>query len=340
MIKEKEIRIEVKSRRYVNYYNELGYNIKLNDKLTVKVEDLPKGSHIIITGICDGCGKEKKMMYKTYNYSVGDTYCCRKCSKEKKNNTMLERYGHEHALQCDQFRDKKKLTWIENYGVDHPAKSKVVKDKFNKTMIGKYGVKNALENEKILNVMLDKQREENDGLLFVQTDKFKEKYKETCLKKYGVEYYLQTEDKKEKSRITCLKKYGVEYSTQCKEIFNKILKSGRKRLQYKDTELYYQGSYEKDFLELCESLNILDKVDRCFTIKYELNESELIYFPDFYIEELNLIVEIKSSYWYNKHKERNIAKEKQCKDSGYNYILIMNKDYKEFIKLITNWFYV
>lgn len=63
-----------------------------------------------------------------------------------------------------------------------------------------------------------------------------------------------------------------------------------------------------------------------------MDEKHLIYFPDFYIEKQNLLIEIKSLYWYNKHKNRNILKESKCKELGFKYILIMNKNYDEFLK--------
>jgi very-short-patch-repair endonuclease len=61
-----------------------------------------------------------------------------------------------------------------------------------------------------------------------------------------------------------------------------------------------------------------------------------IYFPDFYIEKLNLIIEIKSEYYYYLNLEKNIAKEKACLEQGYKYILIIDKNYKEFENTIKN----
>ena len=54
------------------------------------------------------------------------------------------------------------------------------------------------------------------------------------------------------------------------------------------------------------------------------------YLPDFYISGLNLIIEIKSTYYFNLHKEKNIKKIESVKDNGYNFILILDKNYKEF----------
>ncbi len=48
------------------------------------------------------------------------------------------------------------------------------------------------------------------------------KRKETCFKKYGVEYSLQNKEVRNKGKDTNLKKYGVEYSSQSKIIKEKI----------------------------------------------------------------------------------------------------------------------
>lgn len=58
------------------------------------------------------------------------------------------------------------------------------------------------------------------------------------------------------------------------------------------------------------------------------------YFPDFYLPDFNLIVEIKSDYTYNIDLDKNKAKESFCKNMGYNFIFIIDKDYKIFDRLI------
>ena len=52
------------------------------------------------------------------------------------------------------------------------------------------------------------------------SDEIKQKIKQTCLEKYGVDNYNKTKESKEKIKQTCLEKYGVEYfwqSDECKE---------------------------------------------------------------------------------------------------------------------------
>jgi hypothetical protein len=57
----------------------------------------------------------------------------------------------------------------------------------------------------------------------------KNKVKETCLERYGVEFYLQSEDIKEKTKETCLKKYGVENPQSSKEVKEKIKETNLER---------------------------------------------------------------------------------------------------------------
>lgn len=57
------------------------------------------------------------------------------------------------------------------------------------------------------------------------------------------------------------------------------------------------------------------------------------YFPDFYIPNLNLVIEIKSKYTLNKQQELNQRKFEAAKKK-YNFICIVDKNYKEFDKLL------
>ena len=75
------------------------------------------------------------------------------------------------------------------------------------------------------------------------------------------------------------------------------------------------------------NLELFYLVGRGKFIKYNFEGKFKIHYPDFYIESLNLIVEIKSSYYYNKFIEKNKAKMNSCIGLGYNYIFIINKNY-------------
>jgi len=172
-----------------------------------------------------------------------------------------------------------------------------------------------------------------------QLDEFKEKTQNTNLKKYGVKYSMQNTEIKNKFKATIkqkssniiFEKYGVYSPAQNSDVYQKMMKNGLHIYKFKDTDIYYQGEYELDFLN--KYFEIIE-IKRGSSIKYIFNNKEFIYFPDFYNEKLNLIIEIKSSYWYDKHKDKNIAKQLACKEQGYNFIFIIDKNYDIFSKIV------
>ena len=131
-----------------------------------------------------------------------------------------------------------------------------------------------------------------------------------------------------KSRRTCNEKYGVDFPSQNYEIHKKQFP----KMKTHEIGIKYQGSYEKDFLDLCQKMNL--DVKRGKTIKYTYLNMEKFYFSDFYLKKFNLIVEVKSTYIYELHKERCIAKEIATLNNGYEFLLIMDKNYEDFINFI------
>lgn len=163
---------------------------------------------------------------------------------------------------------------------------------------------------------------------YTSTNEFKIKSKKSINIKYRCDNVFQSEVIKNKIKISNLSKYGVEYISQNADFRRRILISSYSKFSYNG--LIYQGSYEKDFL-----YKYFDKVDisEATHIDYFL-EKNRVYFPDFFIKSLNLIVEIKSSYTYKLHEEKNLEKMNKCKSLGYNFIFIIDKDYSEFEKMI------
>jgi len=155
--------------------------------------------------------------------------------------------------------------------------------------------------------------------------------KKSNMLKYGVENVFELENIKEKIKKTCLQRYGVEYPAQNEDIFLKTQKKRFKIEKYKNTNIYSQGSYEKDFLN-----KFYDKIEirRAKSFIYIFNEKEHYYHPDFYAPKFNLIVEIKSKYIYELEIEQNQLKRQACLNEGYNYIFIIDKNYTEIEKLL------
>ena len=59
-------------------------------------------------------------------------------------------------------------------------------------------------------------------------------------------------------------------------------------------------------------------------IEYCNSENNIsLYFPDFYLPNSNLIIEVKSNYTYEKHKENNILKALACLERGYSFLMLV-----------------
>ena len=107
-----------------------------------------------------------------------------------------------------------------------------------------------------------------------------------------------------------------------KEVFEKNQISSCLLKTHDLTGLKYRGTYEKDFLDYCINNNI--SIESGMTIKYFFDNKAKVYYPDFYLKSLNLIIEIKSNYIYEKDLQKNLAKQKSCLDQGYNFIFIID----------------
>jgi hypothetical protein len=275
---------------------------------------------------CKNCGKASKF-YNLQGYKI---FCCKKCAdklkyektklsnfkkygvdnpfqlevcKEKMKKTKKERYGDENYHNIEKI----KQTCLNKYGVDNISKLQEIKDRKIKTCLKNHNVKHPFQNKQIL-----------------------EKSKQTCLEKYDVEFNSQRKDveKKIQEKIvqTNLKLYGVERPIQNKEIFEKACKTLYKLKRFKNTNIWYQGSYELDFLEKYYD-KFTNNITRAPSIKYEIDGKYHYYHPDFYISSLNLIIECKSDYTYNKIIDP--IKERAVINEGFIYIMIKNKDYSK-----------
>jgi len=158
-----------------------------------------------------------------------------------------------------------------------------------------------------------------------QVKEIYDKIKNTNLERYGCTCTLQNKTIIEKIKRNNIKKYGVEYPIQSKKILHKQQISSCSKKKFKNTNIWYQGSYELDFLE--KYYEKFPDIQRGPSIKYIFENTEKVYYPDFFIPSLNLIIEIKGSYWKkeNKNKAQQISVERY-----YDYIMILDKNYNRF----------
>jgi hypothetical protein len=155
-------------------------------------------------------------------------------------------------------------------------------------------------------------------------EEIKKKKEETCLKNYGVKAGFADVKKRNKTNI---ERFGFENPNQNKEIHEKGQKTRLYFHKFKDTNIWYQGSFELDFLEIY--FYKYPDMLRGPSIKYKFNGKNKVYHSDFYIPSLNLVIECKNSYLAKKDEKQIEAKEKATIANGFNYIMILDKNYSE-----------
>lgn len=295
------------------------------------------------------CSKQKAINSNIEKYGV-DNPSKSQLVKDKIKNTFQDRYGvdnisflpeivtkikegvnNTYSSNLNEIKEKQKNTNIERYGVSDVNKEEWFKDKIRNSNIEKYGVDNLnrLDSMKSLIRLRNIERYGVDHPY--KTEKVKLKTSKTNIERYGVENVFQSELIKIKIKETNIKKYGCEHHSQNPEIYNSQILSGF-RIKKHDCGLTYQGTYEKDFIDFCISHNI--HITKPPSFIYEMEGKSKRYYPDFYCENLNLIIEVKSSYYYNLHIEKNKLKRETITNNGFEYMLILDKKYEEFIKIL------
>jgi hypothetical protein len=233
---------------------------------------------------------------------------CKICGQKTKFISIGQ--GYEKCCckkHIDQYSYKcRKEKLFKNKGVENPYQIEEAKQKLRNTWIKIYGVDNPSKNKIIKN-----------------------KKEKTCLKNHGVTAGFADSSKR---KYTWNKKYGVDNPQQNPDIFKKGQKTRFEINKFRNTNLWYQGSYELDFLN--RYYDIFPDIQRGPSIKYIYNGKDRVYHSDFYILSFNLVIECKNSYLYKKFKENIEEKARATINMGYNYILIIDQNYKLFNKLI------
>lgn len=228
--------------------------------------------------------------------------------KQEINNkireTCLLKYGDEHYSN----RIKAKETCLQRYGVTSPLKSEIFKQKSKETCLQKYGVEYTGQIpekiEKTHKACLEKYGV--DSVFKVQ--KFRNQSLDTCIKKYAsdeddinsIVNIGQLKYIKDKIKNTCLEKYGVENPMQTqyyKNLISSILSSNEIQEKIYNTKL------------LNNSFNISYQEDVCFDLlkeKYSdcIRQYKSDLYPyncDFYIPSLNLYIEYNGSHYHHYH---------------------------------------
>ena len=127
-----------------------------------------------------------------------------------------------------------------------------------------------------------------------KTDKYFEKIKATCQKKYGVSNPFQSEIFKQKIRETNLKRYGVEYATQNSEIKKK------QHFKYEYNGTIFDSSWELAIWIYANDHNQSIEFEPT-ALEYQHEGKTYKYFPDFKYK--GKLIEVKGDHFFNEAGE-------------------------------------
>jgi hypothetical protein len=218
---------------------------------------------------CPFCDKPVKWRGKRYlNKLFADTCGDKECWLKYREQTMIDKFGVSH-LGCPQESvEKIKKTKLERYG--DPGYCN--KEKRFTTNLEKYGNIVGVNEEVI------------------------EKRKQTSIEHFGVPVPTQSEIVKEKYRQTCLKKYGVDNYRKCEEFINKIHNTKKKNGTV-NTSKYEENAY----VWLTEKFGVDDIVRQYKDERYVNPSNNHKYHCDFYIKSLDLFIELQMYWGHGPH---------------------------------------
>lgn len=163
----------------------------------------------------------------------------------------------------ENWKNKMVNTMLDKYGVRAPALSKEIMDKARRTVMDRYGCQHVSQNKEVRSRIVQHN-----------------------LEKYGVEYPQSLESVKQKVRDTNLEKYGVPYTT--------LLPQVRSKKNNRYSGLPYTNKLEE------EAYNILCSVFKNVKCQFR-DEIRYPYFCDFYIEDIDLFIEIQGTWLHGGH---------------------------------------
>ena len=229
-----------------------------------------------ITLSCDYCGKEflrvKKSIQKLNTIIQKDSCGEKDCTRKKKEEINLLKYGHSNLFESDFFKQKQQQTNLENFGTSEYFNSEDFQQKRKASLLSKYGAESPLQNDEIKQKQQDTCLKKYGVSNYSSTDECQAKKIATSLENYGCEHptqnpeviqareatstekfgvpnYSQTSEYWDRRKKTCLERYGVEHPHQSKEVMDKVIKTNLER--YSVVNYAQTAEFRERFIKTC-----------------------------------------------------------------------------------------
>ncbi len=270
-------------------------------------------------------------------------------SQEKRKQTILEKYGVEHAAQSKQARlklsqarknrsdeeqaniiKKTKQTMKERYGVEHHMQLETQKQKLQKTNLAKYGVCFPLQAEKI--------KEKQKKTIAEQSKEKKEKalkrQKLTFVEKYGVDAASKIPVPVETLEILSSQEKFVNF------VKNKTREQVLEELNIANHTLYLYAKkycaasyFSKPLISKFEK-EVIDFVKSIYSKTIQIGDRNILDGQeiDIYLPESKIGVECSGLYWHSeisagRTEKYHSNKFQLCKNYGIKLITLFEDEW-------------
>lgn len=296
-----------------NKYIQLGYEFtKMGDELYVDITEISSKSHIVISAVCDYCGKELHIQMGNYTRSVKNNpkIACCDCKNIKTTETMNMRYGVSSPAKIDEFRNKMKQTNLERYGFENPMQNQEVQQKQVQSVRDNLGCDYPMQSQ----IVKEKSANTWNKKDVSELQEIQSKKKQTCIERYGVENPAKCDEFVEKAKSTCLERYNGK-SSQCDPNIRK--KSFETMLAHDNLP---SSKPERALIELlktiygedkCKEHFILDKI--CFDCLLTING-------------INIDVEYDGWYWHKNKQDKDKNRDFYAQRRGYKVLRIISNE--------------
>lgn len=271
--------------------------------LRVEKKKSTRGFKRVIILQCDFCDARFERRYSCSNverYKLSLNFCSQKHKNEAekkggildriKRKKCLEKHGVETVSELERVKEKRKMTCLNKYGHEYALQHHEVIQKRKQTNLKKYGYTCSLLNDKVKNkshiTKLERYGdEEYRGF---------ESMQQTLKIRYGVSNPVNVPGAKEKRKETCLERFGVDNPGKSSQIMEKV-----------DWESVQKKRHEtmktnKSFRKMTKpEKKLLDYL----LLSFDKNEIERERFVkrwpiDFYVKPINLYIQCDGVYWH------------------------------------------
>lgn len=283
-----------------------------------------------ITGVTPLCSCNKPLTFyaknETYANSCGNVKCVGKSVSATKQSWTIEQKiadsAAKKAAAAMRTDDQKQLqkqkaidTFVEKYGVSWGSKSEEQKSKSRATKLSKYGTEKYNNNSKASSTRKNMSIEAKNAM--------NENRRNTNIERYGVSCVLSAPGVLQKSALS--NSIGKDYTLPSGNVIGVR--------GYEDIVLNtLLETYTEEQIKFHNTRS--DKYELPIFSYIDTRRHHLKYYPDFYIQDENKIIEVKSRWWwdgngaekYQSRLENNKRKVSAVLKEGYAYELWLFSD--------------